>query len=47
MCKEKSKCCCPKEKDPKKCTPKEVSECHPEAKDEHPCEAKTDDKPKE
>jgi hypothetical protein len=26
-----------KVKDPKKCSPKQIGECHPEAKD-HPCE---------
>ncbi len=46
MCKKNSKCC-PKEKDPKKCTPEQIKECHPESKGKHPCKDKPEDKPKE
>jgi len=46
MSKEKSKCCS-KGKEPKKCSPEQIKECHPKAKNEHPCEDKPEDKPKE
>jgi len=46
MCKGNSKCCS-KGKDPKKCSPEQIKECHPKSKDEHSCENKTKDRPKE
>jgi hypothetical protein len=41
MCKPEPKCC-DKGKDPKECSPEQIAECHPEAKDGHPCEDKAD-----
>jgi len=45
MCKDKSKRCNKKGKEPKECTLEKMKEYHPDAKDKHPCNEKDSKKP--